>query len=137
MGRVVTPMKLTNGIDHAIAQTGDARYGLRECEAEALVDTGATFLCLRPSLITRLGLPRLGEKRLRTANGIRVATHYGPVWLEVMGRGANFDVVDIDEDSPNLLGLIPLEALDFIRDPGAQRLIGNPAHGGNWEAEAY
>jgi len=137
MGRVTTAMKLTNGLDHAIALTGDPNYGLRQADADALVDTGATFLCLRPSLIAKLGLPRLGEKRLRTANGTRIAAQYGPVWLEVMGRAANFDVVDIDEESPNLLGQIPLEALDFVVDPAAQRLIANPAHGGKWEAEAY
>jgi len=29
-----------------------------------------------------------------------------------------------------LIGVIPLEILDFVVDPKRQRLIGNPEHGG-------
>jgi len=31
-----------------------------------------------------------------------------------------------------LIGIIPLEMLDFVFDPRDQRLIGNPDHGGEW-----
>ena len=38
---------------------------------------------------------------------------------------------------PVLIGQIPLEILDFVVDPKQQRIIGNPAHGGEWVIEAY
>jgi hypothetical protein len=36
-----------------------------------------------------------------------------------------------------LIGQIPLERLDFVVDPQGNRLIGNPAHGGEHIIEAY
>ena len=57
--------------------------------------------------------------------------------MEMMGRHGNFDVVDIDESVPNLLGQIPLEYLDFIVDPKNQCLRGNPDHGDQFMTEEY
>ena len=39
-------------------------------------------------------------------------------------------VVEADDRCPVLIGQVPLELLDFLVDPVGQRLIGNPAHGG-------
>jgi hypothetical protein len=36
-----------------------------------------------------------------------------------------------------LIGQIPLETLDFVVDPVGQKLIGNPAHGGEHIYEWY
>jgi hypothetical protein len=36
-----------------------------------------------------------------------------------------------------LIGQVPLELLDFVVDPRAQKLIGNPAHGGEQMLEMY
>ena len=38
---------------------------------------------------------------------------------------------------PVLVGQIPLEGLDFVVDLANQRLIGNPAHGGEHIIELY
>jgi hypothetical protein len=57
--------------------------------------------------------------------------------MELMGREGNFDVVDIDEEVPNLLGQIPLEYLDFVVDPKNQCLRGNPEHGDKLMTEEY
>lgn len=54
-----------------------------------------------------------------------------------MGRHGTFDVVDIDEQVPNLLGQVPLEVLDFVVDPMRQKLIANPEHGGIQMTEEY
>jgi hypothetical protein len=45
--------------------------------------------------------------------------------------------VGVPDDCPVLIGQVPLELLDFVVDPGGQRLIGNPAHGGEHIIELY
>jgi hypothetical protein len=54
-----------------------------------------------------------------------------------MGRSEHFDVVEVPENVPNLLGQVPLEVLDLVVDTKAGRLIANPAHGGEQMAEEY
>jgi len=36
-----------------------------------------------------------------------------------------------------LVGQVPLELMDFVVDTVAQRVIGNPAHGGEQTLESY
>jgi len=59
------------------------------------------------------------------------------VRLELMRRAEEFSVIEVPEDVPNLLGQVPLEVLDFVVDPRGQKLIGNPAHGGEQMTEEY
>ena len=62
---------------------------------------------------------------------------YGTVRLTVQGRDCTCDAVGVPDDCPVLIGQVPLELLDFVVDPGGQRLIGNPAHGGEHIIELY
>jgi hypothetical protein len=55
---------------------------------------------------------------------------YSVVRLTIQGRECALDVGEIADELPVLIGQIPLEALDFVVDMNSQRLIGNPAHGG-------
>ena len=57
--------------------------------------------------------------------------------LIVQGREFTCDVAEIADDCPVLIGQIPLEGLDFVVDPQGQRLIGNPAHGGEHMIEIF
>ena len=102
-----------------------------------LVDTGATRLYLQSNLIKALGLHRESEVQSKTTNGVRRRAVFEPVRLELMGRNGVFQVVEIDDDVPNLLGQIPLEYLDFVVDPRGQKLIPNPAHGDKQMSEEY
>jgi predicted aspartyl protease len=106
-------------------------------EVEALVDTGATRLYLKPSVISALGLGKVQNVISQTSNGPANRTVYEPVRLEIQGRYGNFDVVDVGENVPNLLGQIPLEYLDFVVDPRGRKLMPNPAHGGEQMTEEY
>ena len=54
-----------------------------------------------------------------------------------MGRRENFDVVEVPESVPNLLGQVPLEVLDLVVDSRKQKLIPNPEHGGEQMTEEY
>jgi predicted aspartyl protease len=106
-------------------------------EVEALVDTGATRLYLKPTVIKKLGLERTDTVRSRTSNGSVIRYKYEPVRLELMGRHETFDVIEVPEEVPNLVGQVPLEVLDFVVDARGQKLIPNPAHGGEQMTEEY
>ena len=54
-----------------------------------------------------------------------------------MGRWGIFDVSEVPDTVPNVLGQVPLEVLDLVVDCKRQRLIGNPEHGGVQTFEMY
>jgi predicted aspartyl protease len=137
MGKVVVQIKLTNYLDFELKRLKLRQEKARTAEVEALVDTGATRLYLRPSVIKALGLKKTGEVSSKTTNGLRQRAVYQPTRLDLLGRYGNFDVVEIDEDVPNLLGQIPLEYLDFVVDSKGQKLIPNPEHGDKQMSEEY
>jgi predicted aspartyl protease len=123
--------------DEILRAKGFLEQEPRHVEVEALIDPGATRLCLKPSVIRALGLEPVRRISSRTANGTVERTKFTPVRLELMGRTESFDVVELSEDVPNLVGQVPLEVLDFVIDPGTQRLIANPEHGGIQMDEQY
>ncbi len=58
-------------------------------------------------------------------------------YTEHTERSKVFQVAEVDDDVPNLLGQVPLEILDFVVDPKRQELIPNPEHGGVRMTEEY
>src|SRR5438093_1846716 len=137
MGKVVVRIKLTNLFDMAFFNRRLSKKKPRQIEVKALVDIGATRLYLKPSVIKRLGLQRVDTVRSQTTNGQVIRYKYEPVQLELMGRKENFDVIEVPESVPNLLGQVPLEVLDFVVDSKCQKLIPNPDHGGEQMTEEY
>ena len=104
---------------------------------DALVDTGASTLSLPTRLIKQLGLIQVRKKKVRTSMGSAEVDMYGAVRLTIQDRDWNGDVIEVPDDCPVLVGQLPLEALDFVVDLGSQRLVGNPAHGGEHILELY
>ena len=137
MGKVIISIKLTNLFDLGAQHRKLSTAKPRTVEVEALVDTGATRLYLKTSVIRALGLEKVDTLISQTTNGPKRRSVYEPVRLEVMGRYGNFDVVDIGEKVPNLLGQIPLEYLDFVVDSKNRKLIPNPDHGDKQMSEEY
>ena len=137
MGRVIVRMRVTNYADLVLQKYGMRKRSPRSFEVKALVDTGATRLYLRPSVIKKLGLGKTDTVRSQTTNGDVIRYKYEPVQLELMGRKENFDVIELPESVPNLLGQVPLEVLDLVVDSKGQKLIANPAHGGEQMTEEY
>ena len=62
---------------------------------------------------------------------------YEAVRLTIEDRSCSVDVMEVPDEVPVLVGQIPLEMLDFVVDPQARRLIGNPAHNGEHILELY
>jgi predicted aspartyl protease len=137
MSKVVVEIKLTNHFELELKRRKLRKDKPRSVETEALVDTGATRLYLRSSVIKALGLRKEGEVQSKTTNGVRRRAVFEPVRLELMGRNGAFQAVEVDDDVPNLLGQIPLEYLDFVVDARGQKLIPNPEHGDKQMSEEY
>jgi predicted aspartyl protease len=137
MGKVLVKIKLTNQGDLVAVNRRFSKAKPRTLEVETLVNTGATRLYLKPSVIRALGLGKADEVISRATNGPKKRSVYEPVRLEIQGRYGNFDVVDIGEKVPNLLGQIPLEYLDFVVDSKNRKLIPNPEHGDKQMSEEY
>lgn len=139
MGRVLTEALLENVSDLYEAELGHrvADAVRRVIVKDALVDTGTTSLSLPSRIIKQLGLKPLTMKRTLTTSGRREAQLYASVRLTIMGRSCPLDVLETPDDIPVLIGQVPLELLDFVVDPRGQRLIGNPAHGGEQMFEMY
>ena len=128
-----TRIELTNRDDLAFVRAGVMKpEEVRRLTIEdALVDTGATGLCLPGPLIEQLGLTPLREIQAQTANGIVTRTIYSEVEYTVLERSDSIRVTDLPEGMPVLVGHMILEALDLCVDMKAG-LIHNPAHDGAW-----
>lgn len=139
MGRTVVSAKMENLADLYAAESKYIKpKQVRSVSVrEALVDTGATFLSLPKRLITKLGLKHVRIRRARTAAGIGEMNVYSAVRLTVQGRDCIADVAEVSNECPPIIGQVPLEILDFVVDRVGQRLIGNPAHGGEQMIELY
>jgi predicted aspartyl protease len=132
MGKVVVGAKIEHLHDLFEVQKGQrAPEAVRKIEvSDALVDTGATGLGVPKRLLAGMDLLPLRDRQARTSSGVATFKIFGAVRLTVQGRDCNCDVMELPDECPVLIGQVPLELLDFVVDPGRQRLIGNPEHGG-------
>ncbi len=105
--------------------------------SDAMVDTGASGLLLPARMIAALGLQPLRTRQARGIGGTVPLPMYRAVRLTVQGRDCTIDVGEIHDDFPVLIGQVPLEMLDWVVDLKGQRLIGNPAHGGEHVMEVF
>jgi predicted aspartyl protease len=132
LARVLTEATIENLKDLWAAEQG-LRTGdqvRRLSVADALVDTGATLLSLPTRLIQQLGLKEQYRKTVRSSIGVTQASVYEAVRLTIQGRTCTMDVMEVPDETPVLIGQLPLEHLDFVVDLRSRSLIGNPAHGG-------
>jgi len=133
MGQIIEKVIIKNYVDIDKSLDGlISENAIRTVEIEALVDTGAAFLCLPPSVITTLGLRHSYSRDVITANGIVKRKVFGGAAINIQGRETSMSVMENDETTPPLIGYLLLEDLDFVADPKSQKLIPNPAHGGKW-----
>lgn len=139
MGKVIVTAKVENLNDVFEVQAGHRKSeDLRQVViTDAMIDTGATMLLMPKRYIQQLGLKQFRSRSARTASGKFEFGVYGMVLLTVQGREARIEVGELDDELPMLIGQIPLEILDFLVDPQSQRLIGNPAHGGEQMIDVF
>jgi predicted aspartyl protease len=125
VGRVTSEVVLANNEDMALASRGAlAPENVRRVRAKGIVDTGANHVVLPKTIADQLGLPIHGHATVRYADN-RTATRVvvKQLSLEVAGREGTFRaIVEPDRDSV-LIGVLVLEDLDLIVDPGRETLV--------------
>ena len=122
-------IKVRNGADIELVAAGSRPEPPRTVEAQALVDTSAVKLYLQSSVVRQLGLRPLGTVRSRTmSDRTEERRVFSPADLEIQGRSGRFDVIEVPDTLPNVVGQIPLEDMDWVVDLPGQRLIPNPEH---------
>jgi clan AA aspartic protease len=139
MGKVLVTAKIENMEDLYRVKLNQLQpEQVRSVEVtDALVDTGASTLSMPKRLIQQLGLIPLRTRNARTSAGPVTLQMHGTVRLTIQGRDCPCDVIELPDDCPVLIGQVPIEAMDWVIDPISQRLIGNPAHGGEHIIELY
>jgi clan AA aspartic protease len=104
-------------------------FGVKRVDVRALVDTGATFMCVTEEVAIQLGFD-LGEVRqqiVTLADGRqRAVPKIAPVEISFANRSYVTEAIVIGDEP--LLGVIPMEAMDLVVDPRNQRLEVNPRH---------
>lgn len=138
MGKVFVTARLENLADlYSVDQGSLPADQVRAVEVtDALVDTGAVGLMVPKRLVQELGLRQFRTRQAMTVGGTTSIGVYQAVRLTIQGRECTVDVYEIGDDLPVLIGQIPLEGLDWVVDTVNRRLIGNPAHGGEYMIDA-
>ena len=90
-------------------------------ETRAMVDTGATLSLFPASLLERLGMHRIGQRRFRGSGGSLVRD-VGEARLGYDGDIVPILVVFGEEGEPAILGVTALETLGVQVDPVAGQL---------------
>ena len=136
--RHTTEIELVNLSDLNLADSGiiTPEEVRRVTVKDALVDTGATRLCLPKPIIEQLGLTPFGNARARTAAGIVDRIIFSEVRFTILAREGSLPVTDRPADAPVLVGHMVLEQLDLCLDI-RKGLIYNPDHGDDWIEDAW
>ena len=117
MGLTYASLKLTNMFTGA------------SVEVQALVDSGATHLCIPESIARQLGFDttEVYSTRIRMADASRIDVPVvAPIRIDFANRNCTTDAYVLGDEP--LIGVIPIEALDCIIEPSSQRLVVNPKH---------
>lgn len=116
MGLVHTKIELSN--------PGDA--SLKPVTVRALVDTGATMLCIPEHLAIQLQLKETERRDVVTADGREHSVPYvGPIRVRFDNR-SSFAGALVMGDSV-LMGAIQMEDMDLVVHPRTQTVTVNPA----------
>ena len=85
-------------------------------EVEALIDAGANRLVIPREVAERIGVKPMYKVKAELADGSVREVDVGPVFVEIMGRGAP-DWAAIVEDGEVCVGAETLETLGLAVDP--------------------
>ena len=133
MGRTPEKVSIQNSLDVYDAALGKlAENAIRTAEVEAIVDTGAAYLCLPPAIVAQLGLRYSRSRFVQTANGRAERKIFAGAQYTIGERTSEMPVMQNDEETPPLIGYLVLQDLDFVVDPNSEKLIPNPEHNGDW-----
>ena len=117
MGLTYADLQLTNLFNRQTVKT------------RALVDTGATFMCVTEEVAMQLGFDttEVSQQVVTLADGHqRKVPKIAPVEIAFANRSYVTEAFVLGNEC--LMGVLPLEAMDLLVDSHTQQLIVNPAH---------
>ena len=115
MDLIRTKIRLSNPSDPSV----------RAMEVQALVDTGAQFLCLPPEIADELKVPTESMRRAVVANGTREDCRYvGPVRVQFENRRCLVGALVMGTEV--LLGAMPMQDMDLVIAPSLHKVTPNP-----------
>lgn len=129
MGPVHASLELMNSDDLALLSRGLITDDqVKRVEVNALVDTGASTLCINEVICAQLGLRTIDRRAVQMADGsVRPLDLAGPVEIRLENRRSTLSALVLPSDSEVVLGAIPLEDMDVFIDSVKRQLVVNPA----------
>jgi len=98
---------------------------LKAIEVEALVDTGATTLCIPEHVVVQLQLPAIEQREVVTADGkSHLVAYVGPVQVKFENRTCFTGALVLGDSI--LMGAVPMEDMDLVVHPREQKVTVNP-----------
>jgi len=129
MGHVNTQLILKNLDDSKRVKKGElSENQIRQVTVTAMVDTSATTLVINKDIFNQLGLDVMDEQLIIFANDAKeLCKLTEPVGIYCNNRFVAMQALVVNDASEVLLGVLPLEGMDFIVDTVNHKLVG--AHG--------
>ncbi|MDR0290873.1 MAG: aspartyl protease family protein [Treponema sp.] len=126
MGLVHAEITLKNVADVLKARDGFIPgQEVRQTTVAALVDSGAWTMVINEATREKLGLAAEKTARGTLADGTRGKYKLSdPVEISWKDRSVICEAVIVPNADENLLGAIPLEAMDLMISPSTQELVG-------------
>lgn len=117
MGLTYAELRLTNLFSKA------------QVTVNALVDTGATFMCVPESVAVQLGfdVAEVMQQMVTLADGHqKKVPKIAPIEIAFGNRTYVTEAIVLGDEP--LMGVLPLEAMDLVVDPRNQCVAANPEH---------
>lgn len=101
------------------------RKRLKPIHVDAIVDTGATTLCIPEHVALQLQLDETDRREVTTADGkAHVVPYVGPLRVRFQGRTCYTGAVVIGKTV--LMGAVPMEDMDLVIHPSGRTITVNP-----------
>jgi clan AA aspartic protease len=101
------------------------RPDLDAIEVDALVDTGATHLCIPEHIALQPDLQELEEREVTVADGSkRIVAYVGPVRTSFGNRSCYTGGMVLGDEV--FLGVIPMDDMDLVVRPDVREVVPNP-----------
>lgn len=130
MGLVYAEIDLLNGGDvYLKRQKLLDEKDVKQVRVKALVDSGAYMLSINETVRAQLDLPFIQKQFGTLADETLIEVDVvGPVEVQFENRSTTVRAIVLPGDAEILLGSIPMEDMDVLIDPRAQKLVVNPKH---------
>lgn len=122
----ITFAKKIMGLIYAnISLSNPTTESLLPIEANALVDTGALFLCIPQHIALQLQLKEFEKREVTVADGSKKLVPYvGPIKINYLNRMCLTGALVLGDMV--LLGAIPIEDMDLVIHPSQLKITVNP-----------